>query len=67
MLALSAILASTVRDLHPRDETISFNPNIHDHSTNQLLRYMVGSLASSGVLGPSIWVKFPLEPVDVTV
>ena len=27
----------------------------------------VGSLASSGTLGPSIWVQFPLEPLDLIV
>ena len=27
----------------------------------------VGSLASYGVLGPSIWVQFPLEPLDLIV
>ena len=27
----------------------------------------VGSLASSGVLSPSIWVQFPLEPLDLIV
>ena len=28
---------------------------------------MVGSLVSSGVLGPSTWVNFPLEPFDFIV
>ena len=27
----------------------------------------VDSLVSSGVLGPSTWVKFPLEPLDLIV
>ena len=27
----------------------------------------VGSLASSGILGPSTWVHFPLEPLDLIV
>ena len=27
----------------------------------------VGSLASSGVLGPSTWVHFPLEPLAIIV
>ena len=27
----------------------------------------VGSLVSNGVLGPSTWIKFPLEPFDLIV
>ena len=36
-------------------------------NSRPLMYGAVGSLASSGVFGPTTWVKFPLEPLDLIV